>query len=546
MSNPILQRELLTTLRSPRASVALVGTVGLLSTMVLLLWPAGGVYSLGEQASHTLLNSVSLGALLLSLLIAPSFTATCLTSEKENASYDLLTHTLLRPWEIAWGKIVSAEAYLVLLLISILPVMASTLFLGGTSSGDLALIFLVITCGTLTAGLLGFAVSSVSRESFSALVTTYAITLFWTTLPLLPPLLLRDLVANAPLLGAVAYCSPLTMMLQLVEPDLFLTLSLPISPKLALPIYLSSCGVISLFSWFLGTIRILRHQTGAPNRPGSQKKAKSKFPLILIDPQRRKSLIGNWTNPVLAKEFRSKTFGQAQWIIRGVYATLTVSLLLVGLMVKGGAGVHLDVLKLAMIAFQVLVVILLVPALLSGAVTQELEQKQFDLLRQTLLRPHTLLLGKAISAWLLVVLLLVASVPMWWMLAYLENYQWVGTLVSMAVVAATLVMASSVALASTTLARTTAVSTAMAYVFISIVAFGTLTPLLMGDRLSAEWRTAILCWNPFASGLQVVSTELLRNEGVLWKRFLANTLGTSVVCFTVAWLMLWKKLRREN
>jgi len=554
MPNPIFQRELVTALRAPRSAWTLAITIGLLTAITLALWPAGGLYSLGEQASHTLLSSVSLGGLLLALLIAPAFTATSLTAEKENASYDLLTHTLLRPWQIAWGKIVSAQLYLLLLVLAIAPILAATLFLGGTGARQLVLVFAVITLAAVSTGLLGFAVSAWSRESFTALVITYSGTLIWCVLPLLPVLLLRGLTLLVPMLGAITYSSPIATMLGILEPDLFVHMQLPVRPSAAIPIYFVTCGILGLACWMAGTLRILmphllsreRKSGGVTNLP------RPEFPFVLIDPRRRKRLIGDWSNVVLAKELRSKTFGQAPWMIRGMYATFTVSLIFVWLMVKeggaqqsAGAVLHLDVLKLAMIAFQVLVVILLTPALLAGSVTQETEQRQFELLRQTLLSPHGILIGKTVSAWLLVVLLLIASIPMWWMMLYLESYQWIGTLISMAVVVCTLFLASAVSLAATTVARTTAVAAAIAFAVLAVLSFGTLAPLLMGNRLPPLWRNELLSWNPFASGLQAVSIDFLKGEAMLWKRYVVHALGASAACFFIAWFFLWKKLRSE-
>lgn len=550
MANPIVQRELLTTLRAPRSAWTLVLTIGLLTLVTLALWPAGGLYSLGEQASHTLLNSVSLGCLLLALLIAPAFTATSLTSEKENASYDLLTHTLLRPWQIAWGKIVSAQLFLLLLVLATLPILAATLFLGGTAANQLMLVVGVVAGAAVTTGLLGFAVSAWSRESFSALVITYTAMLIWCTLPLLSPLLLPSLVIQLPLLGMGTFCSPIAVMFNCLDPGIFANMKLPIGARHVASIYFATCGGLSLISWMAGTACILipgfmtrvNRASRVPDLP------RLRFPFVLLDPRRRKRLIGNWSNPILAKELRSKTFGQGPWIIRGMYATFTISLVLLGLMVKQDMtrSMDLDMLKLTMISFQLLVVILLVPALLSSAVTQEVEQRQFDLLRQTLVRPLAFLLGKMFSVWLLVMLLLVASIPMWWMMAYLENYQWVGTLVSLAIVISTLVLVSAVALFASTVARTTAAATAIAFIVVCVLAFGTLIPVLMGERLPPGWRTAILAWNPFASGLQAVSIELLKGDVLLWGRYLQRALAGSAVGFVLAWFFLRQKLRRYN
>lgn len=549
MASPILQRELITTLRAPRAAWAIFLVAALLSGLALTLWPSEGMYSLGEQASHALLNTVSLGGLLLALLIAPAFTATSLTSEKENRTYDLLTQTLLRPWNIAWGKIASSQCFLLLVALAALPALASTFFLGGTALTQVAAIFGIIVAAGAATGLLGFAVSAWSRQSFTALVITYSTALAWSVLPLLPPLLLHSLVARLPSLSWTAHASPLAAMLAIVEPDLFAQLGASVDTRHALAIHLGVCGALGLSAALAGAFRLLfphRFERYRNDLTPAAAKRRLRFPYVLIDPRRRKRLIGRWTNPMLAKELRSRAFSQAPWLLRGMYATFTVSLLFVGLMVHGGATLHLDVLKLAMIAFQVLVVVLLTPALLAGAITGEIEERQFDLLRQTPLRARSILLGKSFSAGLLIVLLLVAGTPMWWMLAYLENYQWAGTLISLAVVVATLFLASAISLACSSAARATAAATAAAFALICLVAFGSLIPLLMGHALSASWRHAILTWNPFAAGLQAVSVEFLREEPVLWKAFLQQTLTAGIAFTTIAGLLLRRRMARQS
>ncbi|NUN93284.1 MAG: hypothetical protein HUU04_05840 [Verrucomicrobiae bacterium] len=549
MPSPILQRELITTLRAPRAAWAIFLVAAILSGLALALWPSEGMYSLGEQASHALLNTVSLGGLLLALLIAPAFTATSLTSEKENRTYDLLTQTLLRPWSIAWGKIASSQCFLLLVSLAALPALASTFFLGGTASAQVAAIFGIIAAAGAATGLLGFAVSAWSRQSFTALVVTYSAALVWGVLPILPPLLLRSLVASFPSLAWTTHASPLAAMLAVVEPDLFAQMGAPVDPRHALAVHFGACGALGALAAFAGVLRLLfphRFERYRSDLAPAAAKRRLRFPYVLVDPRRRRRPIGRWTNPILAKELRSRAFSQAPWLIRGMYATFTISLVFVGLMVRGGATLHLDVLKLAMIAFQVLVVVLLTPALLAGAVTAEVEERQFDLLRQTPLRARTILLGKSFSAGLLVLLLLVAGAPMWWMLAYLENYQWAGTLISLAVVGATLFFASAASLACSAAARATAAATAFAFALICLVAFGSLIPLLMGPVLSASWRHAILSWNPFAAGLQAVSVELLREEPVLWKAFLQQTLAAGAVLAAIAGLLLRRRMARQS
>lgn len=543
MSNPILQRELITALRAPRSAWTIIVVATLLSLLVLLLWPQEGSYSIREQSSHMLLNTVTLGGLLLALLIAPAFTATCLTSEKENASYDLLTHTLLKPRQIAQGKVLSSLGLLLIVLLSTLPALGSTLLLGGTEPLQLAAFFGLILAATIATGLIGFAVSAWSRESFTALVITYTIMLSWVTIPLIAPILLPKMVIQFPWLGDGAFVSPLATLLGILHPEFSARASLPTNVVRALPIYFASCAIISFVAWNAGKLRL--HFQRFDTRPAPPSPARERSLWSWFGSGKR-SPIGNWSNVILAKELRSRSFAQGRWITRGMYATFALSLLLVILVLRGGATLHFDMLKVVMVSFQVLVVVLITPSLLSGSYTQEVEQRQFDLLRQTLIRPHTFLFGKTFSAWILMMLLLVASVPMWWMMAYLENYQWISTLVSLAVVMVTLLLASSLSLVASLVAPTTASATAMAYGVLSIFAFGTLAPLIMGESLSPSLRETVLACNPFAAALQAVSMEYLKNDSILWKTYLLRSLFFSAFLLLLAWGLLWNKLRRQS
>src|SRR5580765_5603411 len=98
IDNPILRRELKTTLRS-RLAMAVVYLVAL-AAIVWTMWPTEGVFSRAAQASRSILLVFTATQLMLVMLFAPAFAATAICSEKEQNSYELLFASLLRPYAI--------------------------------------------------------------------------------------------------------------------------------------------------------------------------------------------------------------------------------------------------------------------------------------------------------------------------------------------------------------------------------------------------------------------------------------------------------------
>ena len=78
-----------------------------------------------------------LGQFFLVALMAPTFAAGSITGEKERKTYELLLASPLRPSTILVGKLLSSLSYLVILIISSLPLMILCYLLGGLAAlGD--------------------------------------------------------------------------------------------------------------------------------------------------------------------------------------------------------------------------------------------------------------------------------------------------------------------------------------------------------------------------------------------------------------------------
>src|SRR3989304_5110615 len=109
--NPVLQRELLTNLRTTRSFVLLFFYVALLGVVVYLAWPQQQRIDMAQsQSAKQLVDLFFLGQYMLASLMAPSFAAGAITGEKERHSYEMLLASPLRPGALGLGKLFGAPA----------------------------------------------------------------------------------------------------------------------------------------------------------------------------------------------------------------------------------------------------------------------------------------------------------------------------------------------------------------------------------------------------------------------------------------------------
>ena len=135
IENPVLQRELLVNLRTPRAFILLFLYQGLLATVVYFAWPQDSRLDLTSNptAARSLVDLFFLGQYVLASMMAPSFAAGAITGEKERKTYEMLLASPLRPAAIVLGKLVASLSHLAVLIFSSLPIVMLCLPLGGVS-----------------------------------------------------------------------------------------------------------------------------------------------------------------------------------------------------------------------------------------------------------------------------------------------------------------------------------------------------------------------------------------------------------------------------
>jgi len=550
MENPILRREFRAILRSRRAFVLEAVFLLTLCWLTYLFWPATGVYSLAAARSREIFTVLLVGQLTLVVLFSPAFAASALTTEKELGTFDLLYATLLSPSSIVFAKMVSCLAFLVMVIISSLPVACFCLTIGGVGATEVSVGYAIILVAAVSFGLLSLSISSLFARSFSSTLVAYAAVVLLSAGVWLPSLVFSGWEIQKPLFNTIRSFSPFTVLMAVVQPDFYAVLGGGHDVE-CLRVFLTWSGALMLVC-LVELVVVLRR----PPRTRAQRrrtmvddlrtavKRRLLFPFYLIDPLRRKRMIGSLSNPVFVKELRSKIFTRPAFLIRGMYCCLTISLALLVLAAKQYTFFSPDFVRLTAIVFQLGIVTFVAPSLTSGSITSEKEGANYDMLRLTLLSPASVIYGKFKAAFFFVLMLLLTSVPVFFALSHIEAdhsrvIEWAAILVL------TTVLCLAIGLFWSSFLPTTALATLASYGTVGFLCVGTLLALFFGPRLGYDVRASLLALNPFASALQV-STDSILQAYNLSRSHMFISGGLSVVLLLASGLRIWHYHRQGD
>jgi ABC-type transport system involved in multi-copper enzyme maturation permease subunit len=129
---------------------------------------------------RTLFQGVVGIELFLITFIVPAFTAGAITGERERQTYDLLRTTLIKPRALVVGKLLSALAYVFLLLLAAIPLQSLAFLFGGVSISELLLAFVILLITAITIGTIGIYFSCTQQRTLSASVASYGAALLIT------------------------------------------------------------------------------------------------------------------------------------------------------------------------------------------------------------------------------------------------------------------------------------------------------------------------------------------------------------------------------
>ncbi|HET7677090.1 MAG TPA: ABC transporter permease subunit [Candidatus Limnocylindrales bacterium] len=140
---------------------------------------------------------------MLVLVLAPAFTASAFSLEREKQTLDLLVATPLGTVAMVVGKLLSALAYVFLLIVASIPLASIVFTFGGVGPDDLVRAYLLLFALAMGMGAVGLFFSALVRRTQLATVITYVAVLCLTLGTLVVWMFLQSLAGGSLATGTV-------------------------------------------------------------------------------------------------------------------------------------------------------------------------------------------------------------------------------------------------------------------------------------------------------------------------------------------------------
>lgn len=373
--NPVLQRELVANLRSPRAFVMLGSFLLLVGLLVVGAWPKETEVDLANPtAARQLVELLFAGQFLLASLTAPAFAAGSLTTEKEAKTYELLLASALRPRTIVWGKWSASLVPSLLMVVASLPIVMLCLPLGGISFYEAAAAYLTLIIALACFTLVSLFASSYFARTTAALIASYIV--------VLPATLIGLALWQASSGGAAERRLVLFFVLL---PIAALAASVVLFRKICARLWYPP-DVGSEGREVVDEQQELRRAVGLIIQ-------RHRFPDRLFAPAKRTEPLPDGANPILDKELRSELFSQGTLMLRLV---VQISLLLAVPLMAACLYFHPSWAPWYL-CYVLTFNMLISPALMAGGISGERERGTLDLLLTTTLPWSTIVWGKLLG-----------------------------------------------------------------------------------------------------------------------------------------------------
>ena len=177
--NPVIEKELKTTMRGWRAPFLISLYLGFLLLVIYLYFLANdqlslhGLQSFNPRVAINAFNTLAFFQLLLLLFITPVLTGGAISSERERQTLDLLLCTSFSTHKVVVGKIFVSIANVLLLITASLPIMGIVYLFGGVKISNLILLFFFYIITALMLGSLGIFYSTIFKKTIISIVMTY-------------------------------------------------------------------------------------------------------------------------------------------------------------------------------------------------------------------------------------------------------------------------------------------------------------------------------------------------------------------------------------
>ena len=467
---------------------------------------------LSGSQSRQVFRLFGYGLLATLILLVPVFPATSIVRERTGRTLALLINTLMSPWKIYVGKLAGVLGFALMLLVMSLPAAVTCYAMGGVGlvTGVLGLYGILMLVAVQYATL-GLFVSSRAGSSDSSLRITYGLVLVTTVVVLGPHLFLQGQPGLLSKLAAWLQCvSPIPAVMELLGQEDIGSQGVITEVSASWRYVLFS--IVTTGAYVLATVTRLNssmldrpRSSGAITDDQSESTRLIRRLLYLVDPQRRKPSISRWANPVMVKEFRCRRFGRSHWMLRMVAGCTILSLTLSILTTTGTMDWDVQTIGGILVVMQVALIVLVTPSLAVGVISAERETGGWRMLLLTPLTAGAILRGKLLSVVWPVLLLLLATLPGYAVMMYIDPGL---RLQIQQVIACLLVTAGFVVVLSATVSSLfarTAPATTTTYVMLFSLFAGTMLVWLGEDapfgRSTVETALAL---NPMAAALSAI------------------------------------------
>jgi len=553
VNNPIIQREWTGNLRTRRALILILGPAVVCALLVYLRWPTEARVGLSGARAVGMFRLFGYGLLGMLLLLVPALPATSMVREKRQGTLALLLNSPMSRWAIYWGKLIGALSLVVLPLLMSLPAAAACYAMGGISFGEsLVALYAVLLLTTVHYTALALWVSSYAETSNGALRASYVLVLVLAGVVMVPHQFLQGTSQSWTVTAAewLRCLSPIGAVMQILGQGDAISQGLGTAGDVLSRHVVFSLGLSVFF--VVGTAVRLKQTMFDRSRPqGKVTDDRALWVrgirrvLFVVDPQRRKSPIAWYANPVMVKEFRSRRFGRSHWLLRLAAGCALVSLGLTYAATMGTLDWGVETIGGIIVVLQGFLIVLVAPSLGAGLISSERETGEWTLLRMTPLSVGKIVRGKLMSAMWPLVLILLATLPGYAVMIWIKPVltQQIYYVIVCLVLASLLALALSAAVSS--LFRRTAPATITAYALLIGFYGGSFLIWLGRDAPFGDaFVRGALATNALAAALSILDVPGFGRYDLVplawwW------TLGAMTLCLLVLIARTWRLTRPE-
>lgn len=228
--NPVLIKELKLRFRSFKSFAGILFYLLVLCVFVfgfIFISTNSGSAFINPEQSVMMFSMLTYVQLALILFITPGLTAGAISTEREKQTLNILLTSSQSSFQIIFGKMSASIVFLLLLIISGLPLYSLAFLFGGISPSQLLIIlaFLIIT--VLAIASIGVMYSTLIRKTIISMITTYGAMLFLTGITAFFFLIGVSMIENspntnyssAPLSHFWATINPIALMFTIITPE---------------------------------------------------------------------------------------------------------------------------------------------------------------------------------------------------------------------------------------------------------------------------------------------------------------------------------------